>query len=233
VRCSCRLPLLGWPAWNLITQQCERWAERPRTADFTDHHGSGSAALRDLRCDRRLVVSHMSRTLKIGLKEQTISWRVVAGPTCHFGENTIVMANSPLAGGSSLLPAVFGLAGALIGGIIAGAVSLLVARQAREAAERAWIRDNRREIYDRFLTYAQRLLIACEAYKDARRQKEAAKASVESAFTSFWEVYGVVQTVAGNQLFEAARIYGYRLWELATSLGSTSVMGPENFSDVA
>jgi hypothetical protein len=75
------------------------------------------------------------------------------------------------------------------------------------------------------------LLFACEAFADAPRRKEA-KASVESAFTSFWEVYGVVQTVAGTRLFEVVRIYGYRLWELATSLGSTSVMGREHFGAV-
>ena len=141
------------------------------------------------------------------------------------------MVSSPLADGSSLTPALFGLVGAVIGGVMAGGASLWVAWQARKAAESAWMRDNRRAIYDRFLTCAQMLLLACEAYKEAR-QKEEAKANVESAFTSFWEVYGVVQTVADNRLFEIARIYGYRLWELATSLGSTSVMGEQYFGAV-
>jgi hypothetical protein len=148
-------------------------------------------------------------------------------------EITVLMLNSSIAEGSFYAPAVFGLVGSLIGGSIAGTVSLLVARQAREAAEGAWIRDNRREIYDRLLTYAQRLLITCEAYKNAQRNKKEVKASVESTFTNFWEVYGVVQTVAGAQLVDAARVYAYRLWELSASLGSTSVMGPENFPTVA
>lgn len=145
----------------------------------------------------------------------------------------MVMLASPIAEGSSYTAAFFGLAGSLIGGFIAATVSLLVARQARQAAESTWIRDNRREIYDRLLTYAERLLIACEACKDAHRDDTAIRASVESAFTNFWEVYGVVQTVADSRLVEAARIYAYRLWELAASLGSTSVMGPENFRRVA
>lgn len=141
---------------------------------------------------------------------------------------------SPIAEGNSYTAAFFGLAGSLIGGFIAATVSLLVARQAREAAEITWIRDNRRETYDRFLTYAERLLIACEACKeDAHRYAGGAKVSVETAFTNFWEVYGVVQTVADTRLVEAARTYAYRLWELAASLGSTSVMGPENFRQVA
>ena len=144
----------------------------------------------------------------------------------------MVILGSPLAQGSSYAPAIFGLAGSLIGGFIAGTVSLLVARQAREAAEGGWIRDNRREIYDRYLTYAERLLHGCEAYKTAHRDKEEAKANVESAFTNFWEVYGVVQTVAGTQLVEAARIHAYRLGELAASLDSTGVIGPENFTMV-
>jgi hypothetical protein len=140
------------------------------------------------------------------------------------------MLDGPIAEGSSYVPAIFGLAGSLIGGFIVGTISLLVARQAREAAEGAWIRDNRREIYDRLLTYAERLLHACDAYRAADRDKETAKARVESAFTNFWEVYGVVQTVASMRLVEAVRVYAYRLWELAASLGSTSVMGSENFS---
>lgn len=146
----------------------------------------------------------------------------------------MVMLNSPLAAtGSSLAPAVFGLVGALIGGVIAGTASLLVAGQARKAAERAWIRDNRRAIYDRFLTCSQVLFLALEAYKDAGPQeKEEAKANVKSAFTSFWGAYSVVETVADTALFEKVRIYGYRLWELATELGSAGVMGPENFDDV-
>ena len=44
--------------------------------------------------------------------------------------------------------AAFGLAGSLIGGLIAGTVSLRVARQAREAAESSWMRDSRRGIFD-------------------------------------------------------------------------------------
>lgn len=145
----------------------------------------------------------------------------------------MVMANGPLAAGSSLAPAVFGLLGAVIGAVTAGGASFWVAWQTRKAAERAWMRDNRREIYDRFLRYAQQLLIACEAYYDAPHRDDEAKAKVESAFTSFWEVYSVVQTVADIRLFGKARIYGYRLWELATSLGPSSVMGPGKFRKVA
>jgi hypothetical protein len=82
--------------------------------------------------------------------------------------------------------------GVLIGAFIAGAASLWVAKQAREAAERAWIRDNRREIYDRFLTRAQTLLIACEEARES--ETKGARASVEIAHTKFFEVYGVVLT---------------------------------------
>jgi hypothetical protein len=142
----------------------------------------------------------------------------------------MVMLAGPIAEGSSYVPAIFGLAGSLIGGFIAGAVSLLVARQVQEAAEGAWIRDNRREIYDRLLTYSERLLHACEAYKAAHGDKETAKANVESAFTNFWEVYGVVQTVASTRLVEAVRVYAYRLWELVASLDSSSVIVSENHS---
>lgn len=143
----------------------------------------------------------------------------------------MAVLTSPIATGSSITNGVFGLVGVLIGAFIAGAVSFWVAKQAREAAERAWIRDNRREIYDRFLTCAQTLLIACEA--DRGSETERAGAAVENAHTKFFEVYGVVQTVADNAVVTAARVYAYRLWELKASLDSTSVMGPENFKAVA
>ncbi len=100
-----------------------------------------------------------------------------------------MMLNASIAQGSSYAPAIFGLVGSLIGGFIAGTVSLLVARQAREAAEGAWIRDNRREIYDRLLTTGERLLHACEAYKYAYSVRETAQADVESGLTNFFEVY--------------------------------------------
>ena len=122
---------------------------------------------------------------------------------------------------SNYATAAFGLAGSLIGGAIAGTVSLLVARQTREAAEGAWVRDSRRETYDRFLTRAQTLLIAC-----GLEPSQEAKAAVEAAHTEFFGVYGVVQTVAEIRVVDAARVYAYRLLELeAICLGQNSVWG--------
>jgi uncharacterized membrane protein YhiD involved in acid resistance len=83
----------------------------------------------------------------------------------------MVPLDSPLVAVSAYVTAALGLAGSLIGGAIAGTVSLLVARQAREAAERSLMRDSRREIYyDRFLTNAQRLPLACEGSKSLREK---------------------------------------------------------------
>jgi hypothetical protein len=130
------------------------------------------------------------------------------------------------------MTAAFGLAGSLIGGGIAGTVSLVVARQAREAAESGWIRDSRRDIYDRFLTNAQRMLIACEVSDNAGHADEAAEA-VERAHFDFFEVYGVVQTVAERAVVDASRIYGYRLLALKGTLDSTGVLGREKFDRVA
>jgi hypothetical protein len=143
--------------------------------------------------------------------------------------------DSSLVAVSAWVTAGFGLAGSLIGGAIAGTVSLLVARQAREAAERSWMRDSRREIYDRFLTNAQRLLIACEASEslgeslgthDAEHDRQA----LEQAHLNFFEVYGVVQTVAERPVVDAARVYAYRLLELA---GSTRQVDPAKVERVA
>lgn len=139
--------------------------------------------------------------------------------------------------GPDATAAAFGLVGSLIGGAIAGAVSYLVARQAREAAEQAWVRDNRREIYDRFLTAGQNLLIACETYRAGERNRgnknPEAENGVESAFSNLFESYGVVQTVADVRLVDAARSYAYRLWELREMLRSKSVLKPDNFDRVA
>lgn len=116
---------------------------------------------------------------------------------------------------SAYVAAAFGLAGTLVGGLIAGTVSLRVARQAREAAERSWMRDSRREIYDRFLSHAQKLLIACEASASLRESGGAGEDELRQAYLNFFEVYGVVQTVAELPVVAAARVYAYRLLELA------------------
>ncbi len=129
---------------------------------------------------------------------------------------------------SAFGPAAFALAGSLIGGFIAGTVSLLVARQARDAAEHAWVRDSRRNVYDRFLTKAQRLLIASLACRSVP-SVEGAKGAAEAAYAEFFEVNGVLQTVAERPLVETARIYAYRLLRLketavgASSFGSSDV----------
>jgi hypothetical protein len=129
---------------------------------------------------------------------------------------------------ATVSPAVYGLAGSLIGAFAAGSASYLVARQARKAAERAWVRDNRREIYDRFLTSAQRLLIALEqAHPDEHTD------DVETAYVGFFEAYGVVQTVAERPVVEAARAYAYRLKELREELDSENPSGDEYFVRVA
>ncbi len=138
-----------------------------------------------------------------------------------------------LSAASPYVAAAFGLAGSLIGGAIAGTVSLRVARHARDAAESSWMRDSRREIYDRFLTTAQKLLIACETRRTEETAEEDAKAAVEQAHLDFFEVYGVVQTVAQRPVVDAARVYGYRLLELKDGLESRGRLGPGHFDRVA
>ena len=101
--------------------------------------------------------------------------------------------------------AFFGLAGSLIGGSMAAFVSIRVARETREAAEGAWVRDSRRQIYDRFLTAGQQYLIACQSRTDD---------AIKAAGVEFYAAYGVVQTVADTSVVEAARIYTRRLEEL-------------------
>lgn len=83
---------------------------------------------------------------------------------------------------------------------------LRVARQAQEAAERSWMRDSRREIYDRVLTNAQKLLIACEGSASLRESVGAAGVELRQAYLNFFEVYGVVQSVAELPVVEAARV---------------------------
>lgn len=133
---------------------------------------------------------------------------------------------------SPYVAAAFGLAGSLIGGVIAGTVSLRVAREARQAAERSWIRDSRRQIFDRLLTEGQRLLIACiECRRDDRSAQS--KEAVERAHTAFFEVYGVVQTVAQRPVVDSSRVYAYRLLELKEALDSAGYLGMKHFDRVA
>jgi hypothetical protein len=147
--------------------------------------------------------------------------------------------SGPIADVSPYVTAASGLVGSLIGGAIAGTVSIRVARQARDAAERSWIRDSRRNIYDRFLTNAQKLLIACEASNRLRErlgaQDAEAEKAVERSHNDFFEAYGVVQTVADRPVVDAARDYAYRLLELGGTqrLGFRPGLKDANFERVA
>jgi hypothetical protein len=143
----------------------------------------------------------------------------------------VTLPDQLLIAASSYTPALFGLLGSLIGGAIAGTVSLVVARQARDAAEQSWIRDNRREIYDRLLTSAQTLLVSCEECKLSG--SAAAVAAAQDAYGKFFDVYGVVQTVAERPVVDAVRVYAYRLLELKEELDGKGYLGPERFHEVA
>jgi hypothetical protein len=145
-----------------------------------------------------------------------------------------------LAAASNYGTAAFGLAGSLIGGLVVGATSIFLARQARETAERAWIRDGRRDTYGRFIANAQALLIACQAYERNQRGSQEGsdgsadeKLAVENAHNEFFEIYVIVQTVAEPAVVDAARIYGYRLLELEAELTASGVLGRQYFSRVA
>ena len=132
----------------------------------------------------------------------------------------------------SYAAAVFGVAGTVIGGLIAGGVNYLVARQTREEAKRSWIRNTRREVYDRFLTGAQDLQATCQIHK-AGDGDEPSREAVERAFNDFFHVYAVVQTIAERRVVDAARIHGYRLHELRDeALDKPGRLDPPNFERV-
>jgi hypothetical protein len=130
---------------------------------------------------------------------------------------------------SPYVTAVFGLVGSLIGGFIASTVTLVVAHQSREAEVQGWIRDNRRDIYERFLSHAQKLLIACENASSGRRDRDA----IEDAYNEFLAVYGVLQTLADRPVVVATRVYAYRVIELTKIIDSESVLRVESFRPVA
>ncbi|HEY7631898.1 MAG TPA: hypothetical protein VH817_14415 [Thermoleophilaceae bacterium] len=125
--------------------------------------------------------------------------------------------------------AAFGFAGIIVGGLI----TLAIAWQTRIAAERSWMRDSRRQIYDRFLTKAQQLHVACEACYAAERDAASVKA-VQGAHSDFFQVYAVVQTVGQHPVVEASRKHGYRLDELKKeALGEEGVLHPPAFGFVS
>ncbi len=103
-------------------------------------------------------------------------------------------------------PAVYALLGSLVGGFVAGTFSVLLAWQTRRGAEQAWVRDNRRAIYDRFLTHGQELLIAL-----VEPRLDPSTDELHDAYVAFMSAYAVVQAVAERPVVEAARTYGYEL----------------------
>jgi hypothetical protein len=110
-------------------------------------------------------------------------------------------------------PAVYALLGSIVGGLVAGTFSFLLAWQTRKTAEKAWVRDNRREIYDRFLTHGQELLIAL-----VEPRRNAGPDEAHDAYVGFMSAYAVVQAVADRKVVEAARTYGYGLGRLKRML---------------
>lgn len=136
-----------------------------------------------------------------------------------------------LADSSPYLAAGFGLIGTLVGAGIAGGFSLRIAREARTTAEHEWIRENRREIYDRYLVGAQTLHLACEeAFRPGAPDGGEA---VRTAFAAMLNTYSVVQTVAERQVIDAARVYTYRLIELRDVLEGKGIVGRERFGEIA
>jgi hypothetical protein len=129
--------------------------------------------------------------------------------------------------------AAFGLTGSLIGGAIAGTVSLRVARDARDAAERAWVRDSRREIYDRFLTAGQKLLAVMEAAAVTSKVSGESRPGVDEAYSAFFETYASVQTVAELGVVTSARTHAYRLQALKDILDGRGPFERGDFDRIA
>jgi hypothetical protein len=114
-------------------------------------------------------------------------------------------------------PAVYAILGSLVGGLVGGTFSALLAWQTRKAGEQAWVRDNRREIYDRFLTYGQALLIALTEPRD-----DPDADALYDEYVAFMGAYAVVQAVADRKVVDAARDYGYRLGRLKRRVAAGS-----------
>lgn len=146
------------------------------------------------------------------------------------------MTPSLLAAESPYVTAAFGLFGSLIGGFIAGTVSIMVARHARQAAELAWIRDSRNEIYDRFLTNAQELLVACLACRKARAEgteTDENNEALELSYLKVTEAHAALQRLAGQAVINAARDLDYRTVELKRILDGDRSLGAQHFNRVA
>jgi hypothetical protein len=132
---------------------------------------------------------------------------------------------------SPWVAAAFGVVGTVIGGVIAATVSLRLARDAREAAERAWVRDSRRQIYDRYLIAGQRLLAVME--KAASRVPTKPEAEVEESYSAFFGAYASVQTVAELGVVANARIHAYRLQALKDILDGRGPFEHRDFNRIA
>jgi len=138
----------------------------------------------------------------------------------------------------------FALAGTAIGAGIAGTVSLKVARETsdaaervaratRDAAEQAWVRDSRREIYDRFLTAGQRLLAVMEKAAGTTEAPGELHTAVEEAYAVYFATYASVQTVAELDVVKHARNHAYRLQALKDILDGSSTFARSEFGPIA
>jgi hypothetical protein len=135
--------------------------------------------------------------------------------------------SGPIAGVSPIVAGVFALLGSVIGGAIAATATFLVGRRASEVAATSWLRDARREVYARFLSDGQQLLIEHEGSFHNTRAIVASEA-IDQAHSAFFEVYPGVQLVGTRPVVEAARVYAYRLLELREGR-----LGVQNFGRVS
>jgi hypothetical protein len=144
----------------------------------------------------------------------------------------LASASGVLAEVNPYLTGLFGLFGVLVGGLIAGGVSLVVARQARDAAEASWMRDTRRQVYADFLAKGQALhSLVVDAGVGGR--KTDTDVAIAAAYSDVMEAYAVVQTVADQPVVDASRVYAYRLQELE-AIGRSSVsLGYTNYDQVS
>jgi hypothetical protein len=134
-----------------------------------------------------------------------------------------------------------GLAGALIGGGIAGVVTLKVAHEAREQAERSWMRDSRRDIYDRFLAAGQKLLAVMESAASTKAENESRAGKlqdesdpvVDAAYAAYFETYASVQTVAELRVVKPAREHAYLLQALKDALDDGDRLRSGEFHRIA
>ena len=103
---------------------------------------------------------------------------------------------------------------ALIGSLVGVLVAFQLARAARMEERLNWLKDQRQEVYPRFVAAAQSVLDACEELPFSEPSRSVVLDQLQTGYRDLVVHNAVIQTLGRRSTIAAARLHMYTLIEL-------------------